>query len=66
MLTQDRRERILQEGLREGLQEGLREGQEKADAEWDAWNQRREAHEKDHPGVPFTEPPPSAQRHSAS
>ena len=50
MLTHDRRKRILQEG------------REKADAEWEAWNQRREAHEEANPGVPFDEPPPSARK----
>ena len=41
----------------EGREEGRMEGREEANQAWEAWNERREAAERD--GRPFTEPPPS-------
>ena len=38
-------------------QEGLEEGREEANRAWEAWNERREAAERD--GRALTEPPPS-------
>ncbi|MCY4555581.1 MAG: hypothetical protein OXF79_04215 [Chloroflexi bacterium] len=38
-------------------QEGREEGREEAHRAWEAWNERREAAERD--GRMFTEPPPS-------
>ena len=55
---------ILAEHLRRTLLEPLKErqrmeGWEKADAEWRAWNARREKAEAK--GEPFDEPPPAAR-----
>ena len=38
-------------------QEGREEGRKEANRAWEAWNERREAAERD--GRAFTEPPPS-------
>ena len=41
----------------EGREAGREEGREEANRAWEAWNERREAAERD--GRAFTEPPPS-------
>jgi len=50
MVLAESRKRLWQEEARE-------EGREETQRAWEAWNERREAAERD--GRPFTEPPPS-------
>ena len=53
----ERKARILREGLREGRLAGLAEGSAVRDAEWDAWLERMAAAQA--AGEAFDEPPPS-------
>ena len=49
----------LTKGRGEGLAEGLAEGRNEEREEWLAWNERREAAERE--GREFTEPPPAGR-----
>ncbi len=51
------RDLVRQEGREEGREQGREEGRDEANRAWEAWNERREAAERD--GRAFTEPPPS-------
>ena len=53
----ERKARILREGLREGRLAGLAEGSAARDTEWDAWLERMQAAQA--AGESFDEPPPS-------
>ena len=53
----ERKARILREGLREGRLAGLAEGSAARDTEWDAWLERMLAAQA--AGEAFDEPPPS-------
>ncbi len=50
-------DRVREEARSEGRQEGRQEGRSEERVEWEAWNERRLAAERE--GRPFTEPTPS-------
>ena len=56
-LLEPLKERQRREGWEEGRKEGLALGRSESDAEWRAWNERREKAAAS--GAPFAEPPPS-------
>ncbi len=70
MLAERYLKRRYQEGRKEGREEGLEKGREEGREEervaWEAWNQRREQFEVEHPGERFTEPPPSRSVNGAN
>ena len=54
MVLAELRKRLYRE---EGREEGREQGRQEANRAWEAWNERREAAERD--GLAFIEPPPS-------
>ena len=54
------REKRRQEQIARAVAEGVVEGRRGADAEWEAWNERRMQAEQR--GEPFEEPPSAAER----
>ena len=67
-IRQRRRQKALEEGkaigLKEGLKQGINQGQGETQAQWEAWNRRRQ--EADSRREPFDEPPPSLNSHNGT